>query len=102
MKGADASGRRFVTFKCTAHAPEPRRLFTTLFQRYRSDPTGEALLYHTAGHYGTHLFTTTGGAGLVQLERMRDLVRAGRIALTVGDMRELRVGYRDHDEIPLR
>jgi hypothetical protein len=96
VKGTDASGRRFIAFK-SAVATErgPRRLFTTLFQRYADDPT----LYHTAGHYGTHLFTTTGGASLAQIERVRDLVKTGRVDLTVEEMKDLRVGYRDYDEI---
>jgi len=96
VKGTDASGRRFVAFKCTAHGPRgPHRLFTTLFQRYHDDPT----LYHTAGHHGTHLLTTTGGASLAQVERILELLRAGRVDLTVDDMTTLRVVYRDHDEV---
>ncbi len=71
VKGKDAFGRRFIAVETTARGP--RRLFTTLFQRHVDDPT----LYHTAGHYGTHLFTTTGGASLSRIERMRELVHTG-------------------------
>lgn len=96
VKGTDASGRRFVAFKCAVVTESgPRRLFTTLFQRHADDPA----LYHTAGHYGTHLFTTVGGASLAQIERVRELVHLGRVDLTVEDLRDLRVGYRDYDEI---
>ena len=96
VKGTDAFGRRFIAFKSAVRTPSgTRRLFTTLFQRYSEDQT----LYHTAGHYGTHLFTTTGGASLAQIERVRELVCTGRIDLTVEKMRDLRVGYRDYEEI---
>ena len=98
MKGADAFGRRFIVFKCTVHAKglsPPRCLFTTLFQRYQYDDE----LYHTAGHHGTLLFTTTGGASLAQVEQLRQLLHTGRLDLTVDDMTRLRVGYRDHDQI---
>ena len=97
VKGTDAAGRRFIAFTCTAHAAGPRRhrLFTTLFQRYQDDPT----TYHTAGHHGTHLLTTTGGASVAQVERIHELIRAGRVGLTVDDMTGLRVGYRDYSEI---
>jgi hypothetical protein len=97
MKGADALGRRFIVFKCTVHASPPHRLFTTLFQRYQSD--ADETLYHTAGHHGTHLFTTTGGASVTQVERLVQLLHAGRIDLAVDEMTQLRIGYRDHSEI---
>jgi len=100
MKGVDAFGRRFVVFKCTvrttgASPPSTRRLFTTFFQRY---PTDE-VLYHTAGHHGTHLFTTVGGASLSQVERLCQLLHTGRIDLTVEDMTQLHVGYRSHIDV---
>ena len=99
MKGEDARGRRFIVFKCTVHAKKPIRLFTTLFQRYASDPTEEALVYHTAGHHGTHLFTTSGGASLAQVAHLRQLLRTGRIDLSVDAMTQLRIGYRNDTQI---
>jgi hypothetical protein len=95
MKGTDALGRQFIVFKCTVSTVPPRRLFTTFFQRYKSDEA----LHHTAGHYGTHLFTTTGGASLEQVEHMCRLLRTGRIDLNVEKMMQMRVGYRDHMDI---
>jgi hypothetical protein len=103
MKGVDAFGRRFIAFKCTVQTtsttpPSVSRLFTTFFQRYRSDSADE-VLYHTAGHYGTHLFTTVGGASLSQIEQLCKLMRSGRIDLTVDDMKQLNVGYRNHIDV---
>jgi hypothetical protein len=101
MKGVDAFGRRFLAFKCTVRTttgeqpPAVRRLFTTVFQRYQSDDD----LYHTAGHYGTHLLTTTGGADVAQIELVGELLRTGRVDLTVEAMTRLRVGYRDFRDI---
>ena len=95
MKGQDARGRRFIVFKCTVNDKKPIRLFTTLFQRHPSDH----FLYHTAGHYGIHLFTTTGGASLEQVERMRQLLQTGRMYLNVDAMSELRIGYRSDAQI---
>jgi hypothetical protein len=101
MKGVDAFGRRFLAFKCTvrtttgARPPAVHRLFTTVFQRYQSDE----LLYHTAGHYGTHLLTTVGGADALQIELLGELLRTGRVDLTVDAMTRLRVGYRDYRDI---
>ncbi len=94
MKGTDALGRQFIVFKCTVTTDPPHRLFTTFFQRYTAD-----LTFHTAGHHGTHLFTTTGGASLAQVEHLGRLLRTGRMDLRVSDMAQLCVGYRDHGQI---
>lgn len=94
MKGTDALGRRFIVFKCTVATDPPRRLFTTFFQRYKTEASSE-VTYHTAGHHGTHLFTTTGGATLAQVEHLSRLLRTGSIEMNVHDMARLRVGYRE-------
>ncbi len=98
MKGTDALGRRFIAFKCTVATDPPRRLFTTFFQRYKAEASSD-VTYHTAGHHGVHLFTTTGGASLAQVEHLRRLLRTGSIDLNVDDMARLRVGYHDHGQI---
>ena len=66
------------------------RLFTIFFQRYDSE-----IVYHTAGHYGTNVFLTSGGACLIQMKLLRD----GTVNLTVEKMRECRIGYRDFLEL---
>lgn len=94
-KGADMYGRRFLVFKSEVRVDgERNRLFTIFFQRYPSESDDE-VLYHTAGHYGTHMFTTTGGSSLVQMEYVRDFVRDGQIDLTVDQMKLFRIGYRN-------
>ena len=97
MKGEDMYGRRFLVFKSEVRVDGERiRLFTTFFQRYPSESeSNDEVLYHTAGHYGTHMFTTTGGSSLVQMEYVRDFVRDRRIDLTVDQMKLFRIGYRD-------
>ncbi len=82
----------------SASPPSVHRLFTTFFQRYSSDSVDE-VLYHTAGHHGTHLFTTVGGANLPQIEKLCHLLRTGRIDLTVADVKQLHVDYRNHIDI---
>jgi len=96
MKGKDAIGRKFIVFKSEVQTNGVKiPLFTTFFQRYNS----EDLVYHSAGHYGTNMFLTTGGACLMQMKLLRDLLRDGSVNLTVEKMRECRIGYRDFIEL---
>jgi hypothetical protein len=95
MKGKDSMGRRFIVFKSQVQTNRNKvRLFTTFFQRYNSE-----LVYHSAGHYGTNMFLTSGGACLMQMKLLRDLLCNGSVDLTVEKMRECRIGYRDFLEL---
>jgi hypothetical protein len=95
MKGKDATGRRFIVFKAEVQTNRNKvRLFTTFFQRYNSE-----VIYHSAGHYGTNMFLTSGGACLMQMKLLRDLLCNGNVDLTVEKMRECRIGYRDFLEL---
>ena len=90
MKGKDATGRKFIVFKSEVQTSGNKiRLFTTFFQRW----CDSELVYHTAGHYGTHMFLTDGGASLMQMKMLRDLLGNGRVDLSVEKMRECRIGY---------
>jgi len=71
------------------------RLFTTFFQRWYDSK----VIFQTAGHYGTNMFLTSGGACLMQMKLLRDLLRDGSVDLTVEKMRECRIGYRDFIEL---
>jgi hypothetical protein len=96
MKGKDSTGRNFIVFKSEVQINEKKlRLFTTFFQRWYDSE----VVYHSAGHYGTHMFLTTGGACLMQIELLRDLLVNGTVNLTVEKMKECRVGYRDFLEL---
>ena len=95
MKGKDVMDRKFIVFKSEVQTNGNKvRLFTIFFQRYDSE-----IVYHTAGHYGTNMFLTGGGACLMQMKMLRDLLRDGTINLTVEKMRECRIGYRDFLEL---
>jgi hypothetical protein len=96
MKGKDVTGRNFIVFKSEVQTSEKKiRLFTIFFQRwYDSD-----VVYHSAGHYETHMFLTTGGACLMQIELLRDLLVNGTVNLTVEKMEQCRIGYRDFIEL---
>ena len=95
MKGKDATGRKFIVFKSEVQTGGNKiRLFTTFFQRYNSE-----LVYHSAGHYGTNMFLTSGGACLMQMKMLRDLLSNGTVNLTVEQMRQCRIGYRDFLEL---
>ena len=95
MKGKDTAGRKFIVFRSEVQTNGNKvRLFTTFFQRYDSE-----IVYHTAGHYGTNMFLTSGGACLIQMKLLRDLLRDGTVNLTVEKMRECRIGYRDFLEL---
>jgi len=96
MKGKDSTGREFIVFKSEVQTNRDKiRLFTTFFQRYNS----EVVVYHSAGHYGTNMFLTSGGACLMQMKLLRDLLVNGSVDLTVEKMRECRIGYRDFLEL---
>lgn len=96
MKGKDSTGRNFIVFKSEVQINEKKlRLFTTFFQRWYDSE----VVYHSAGHYGTHMFLTTGGACLMQIELLRDLLCNGTVDLTVEKMKKCRVGYRDFFEL---
>jgi hypothetical protein len=95
MKGKDATGRKFIVFKSEVQTSKNKiRLFTIFFQRWYDSE----VVYHTAGHYGTHMFLTCGGACLKQMDLLRDLLVNGTVNLTVEKMREYRIGYRDYLE----
>jgi hypothetical protein len=95
MRGKDTIGRKFIVFKSEVQTVGNKvRLFTTFFQRYNSE-----VVYHSAGHYGTNMFLTSGGACLMQMKMLRDLLRDGTVNLTVEKMRECRIGYRDFLEL---
>jgi hypothetical protein len=99
MKGKDAFERSFIVFKSEVQIDGKNvRLFTIFFQRYKTTVDDE-VLYHTAGHYGTHMFDTTGGASLMQMILLRDLLHAGAVELSVEKMTQCCVGYRDHLEL---
>ncbi len=92
-KGKDASGRAFIAFKSNVRIQgETIRLFTTFFQRYSDDD----MLYHTAGHYGVHLFETTGGANLTQMRLLSDLLHSGTVDITTEQAIQYRVGYKSY------
>ena len=96
MKGKDSTGRNFIVFKSEVQINEKKlRLFTTFFQRWYDSE----VVYHSAGHYGTHMFLTTGGACLMQIELLRDLLVNGTVNLTVEKMKQCRIGYRDFLEL---
>jgi len=95
MKGKDATGRKFIVFKSEVQINGDKvRLFTIFFQRWY-----DSEIYHTAGHYGTHMFLTCGGACLMQMKLLRDLLVNGSVNLTVEKMRQCRIGYRDFLEL---
>lgn len=95
MKGKDAMDRKFIVFKSEVQTSEKKiRLFTTFFQRWY-----DAEVYHTAGHYGTHMFLTCGGSCLMQMKLLRDLLVNGTVDLKVEKMKECRIGYRDYLEL---
>jgi hypothetical protein len=95
MKGKDAAGRKFIVFKSEVQTSKKKiRLFTIFFQRWY-----DAEVYHTAGHYGTHMFLTSGGSCLMQMKLLRDLLVNGTVDLTVEKMKECRIGYRDYLEL---
>ena len=55
-------GSLFV-FKSEVQAGENKiRLFTIFFQRWYDSE----VVYHSAGHYGTHMFLTCGGTCLIK------------------------------------
>ena len=96
MKGQDSFGRRFIVFKSEVKINDKKnRLFTIYFQRYSTDE----ILYHTAGHYGTHMFDTIGGSTLIQIKYLCDFLKNGYINLSVEEMKQFRVGYRDGFEL---
>jgi hypothetical protein len=96
MKGKDATGRKFIVFKSEVQSSANKvRLFTIFFQRWHDSE----VVYHSAGHYGTHMFLTCGGACLLQIKLLRDLLCNGTVDLTVEKMRECRIGYRDFLEL---
>jgi hypothetical protein len=45
------------------------------------------------------MFLTTGGACLMQIELLRDLLVNGTVNLTVEKMEQCRIGYRDFIEL---
>ena len=95
MKGKDAAGRKFIVFKSEVQTSKKKiRLFTIFFQRWY-----DAEVYHTAGHYGTHMFLTSGGSCLMRMKLLRDLLVNGTVDLTVEKMKECRIGYRDYLEL---
>ena len=99
MKGKDSHGRSFIVFKSEVQVDSKKvRLFTTFFQRYKTTSEDE-VLYHTAGHYGIHMFHTEGGASLNQMTLLRNLLHSGAVDVTVDDMLKCRVGYRGHLEL---
>lgn len=96
MKGKDSTGRNFIVFKSEVQINGKKfRLFTTFFQRWYDSE----VVYHSAGHYGTHMFLTCGGACLMQMKLLRDLLCNGTVDLTVEKMKQCRIGYRDFFEL---
>ena len=101
MKGVDHYRRPFIVFKSEVRVNDTTvRLFTTFFQRYAAQSEDE-VLYHTAGHYGTQMFDTTGGTCLMQMECLREFLKAGFIELSIEQMKRFRIRYRDYSEIEL-
>jgi hypothetical protein len=95
-KGKDANGRAFIAFKSNVRIQgETIRMFTTFFQRY----VDHDMLYHTAGHYGIHLFETSGGASLVQMRLLCDLLHSGTVDITTEQASQCRVGYKCHTKL---
>lgn len=96
MKGKDATGRKFIVFKSEVQTSGNKiRLFTTFFQRWYDSE----VVYHSAGHYGTHIFLTCGGSCLMQMKLLSDLLRNGTVKLTVEKMKQCRIGYRNYLEL---
>ena len=77
MKGVDDNERPFIVFKAelvyntnNTNTKIIKKTFTTFFQRY----TDNKLLWHTCGDDGNLLFDSNGGANLVQIKLIEELL----------------------------
>jgi len=108
MKGIDDHERPFIVFKAefvynnnknTKIIKKTFHTFTTFFQRY----TDNKLLWHTCGHDGYLLFDSNGGANLVQLKMVEELLKNGYIDLTPDmDIYQLRLKINYENPYPIR
>jgi hypothetical protein len=95
-KGYDIYGRQFIVFKCETKINDRYiPFFTTFFQRYNDIST----VYHTAGKYGSILFHTEGSSTLEQMKYLRDLLQNGKIVVNYSDLLEMKISYRNFEEI---
>jgi hypothetical protein len=115
MKGIDDNERPFIVFKAefvyntnntntntntnNKNTKIIKKTFTTFFQRY----TDNKLLWHTCGHDGELLFDSNGGANLVQLKMVEELLKNGYIDLTPDmDIYQLRLKINYTNPYPIR
>jgi hypothetical protein len=107
MKGVDDNERPFIVFKSElVYNNKNMKIikktlptFTTFFQRY----TDNKLLWHTCGHDGELLFDSNGGANLVQIKMVEELLKNGYIDLTPDmDIYQLRLKINYENPYPIR
>jgi hypothetical protein len=106
MKGIDDHERPFIVFKAelvyntnNKNTKIIKKTFTTFFQRY----TDNKLLWHTCGHDGELLFDSNGGANLVQIKMVEELLKNGYIDLTPDmDIYQLRLKINYTNPYPIK
>ena len=103
MKGIDDHERPFIVFKSelvyNTNSKIIKKTFTTFFQRY----TDNKLLWHTCGHDGDLLFDSNGGANLVQIKLIEEILKNGYIDLTPDmDIYQLRLKINYEKPYPIR
>jgi len=105
MKGIDDNERPFIVFKAefvynnTNTNSKIIKTFTTFFQRY----TDNKLLWHTCGNDGDLLFDSNGGANLVQIKMIEEILKNGYIDLTPDiDIYQLKLKINYKNPYPIR
>ena len=115
MKGIDDNERPFIVFKSefiyntnntnninntnNTNIKIIKKTFTTFFQRY----TDNKLLWHTCGHDGDLLFDSNGGANLIQIKMIEEILKNGYIDLTPDmDIYQLRLKINYTKPYPIR
>lgn len=106
MKGVDDNERPFIVFKAelvyntnNTNTKIIKKTFTTFFQRY----TDNKLLWHTCGDDGNLLFDSNGGANLVQIKLIEELLKNKYIDLTPDmDIYQLRLKINYENPYPIK
>jgi hypothetical protein len=106
MKGIDDNERPFIVFKAelvyntnNTNTKIIKKTFTTFFQRY----TDNKLLWHTCGDDGNLLFDSNGGANLVQIKLIEELLKNKYIDLTPDmDIYQLRLKINYENPYPIK
>jgi hypothetical protein len=106
MKGVDDNERPFIVFKAelvyntnNTNTKIIKKTFTTFFQRY----TDNKLLWHTCGDDGDLLFDSNGGANLVQIKLIEELLKNKYIDLTPDmDIYQLRLKINYEKPYPIK